>query len=339
MQDYLQLADKIKKGVFNNCYIFCGSDEALIKENIRLIVDKTMDNTFKDLNYVRFDGLTADMETVVNTCETVPFMSDRKVVVLYRANFLKEDDKESLKRFERIDKYIENPANHCILILYYIFENDREKPSNKVKKLDKKAYTVKFDKLKGMNLEKKVKSLFEAKGKSIGKVELKLFCEGLENNMNIIQNEIEKLCCYTYNREITKEDIIKLLPPKTDNDIFNLVDDISQKKTDKALDILNELLFKGEKTTYILYMIERQFNILLQIKFGLEEGKNKNTLVKETGLNPFICEKMIVQSRKFTMKDLKKAVDLCLNAEEVIKSSSVDEKTEMELLILRTNFA
>jgi DNA polymerase-3 subunit delta len=187
-----------------------------------------------------------------------------------------------------------------------------------------------------MSLEKKVKTLFEVKGKNIGKIELKLFCDGLENNMNIIQNEIEKLCSYTHGREITKEDVLIMLPPKTDNDIFDLVDCISQKKIEKAMDILNELIFKGEKIPYILYMVERQFNLLLQLKLLAEEGKDKDTIARELKLNPFICEKMIVQSRKFNMKGLKKSINLCLGTEEILKSSSVSGKTEMELLIINS---
>lgn len=337
MIEYVELEDKIKSGRFDNCYVFCGADEALMKENIRLIYEKALQGSFADLNYVQFDGAAADFEAVINTCETIPFMSDRKVVVVYRAAFLGEgEEKDSAKKYALVSKYIENPASHCIFILYHVFENDREKPSSKVKKLEKKACVVKFDKLKGMNLEKKVRSLFDVKGKNIGKIELKLFCDNLENNMHIIQNEVEKLCTYAYDREITKEDILLMLPQKSDNDIFNLVDTISQKKVEKALDILNELVFKGEKVPYILYMVERQFNIILQLKYGLEEGKDKDSLARELKLNPYICEKMIAQSRKFTMKGLKKAIDSCLSTEEALKSSSINGKTEMELLILNT---
>lgn len=337
MLEYIELEEKIKSGKLDNCYVFCGADEALIKESIKLISSKVLQCAFKELNYVQFDGVSADIEAVINTCETVPFMSEKKIVVIYRSVFLGEgEDREFNKKYDRIVKYMEGPASHCILILYHVFENDREKPSNKIKKLDKKVCVAKFDKLKGMQLEKKVKSLFEAKGRNIGKFELKLFCEILENNMNIINNEIEKLCSYAYNREITKEDILIMTPQKTDSDIFDLVDSLSQKKIEKALDILNELIFKGEKITYILYMIERQFNILLQIKYSLEEGKDKDVIARELKLNPYICEKMITQGKKFSLKGLKKAVDSCLSAEEVLKSSSVNSKTEMELLILST---
>lgn len=338
MQEYLELERDIQKNKFQNCYVFCGSDEAMIKEAINFIVKKNVEETFKELNYIQFDGLTADAYNIINTCETIPFMSDKKVVVVYRANFLGEnEDKELKKKLEVIKGYIDNPASHCILIMYYIFDNDREKVSDKVKKLDKKICVVKFDKLKGEAIERRVRSLFEDNGKNIGKIELKLFCEGLENNMNIIKNEVEKLCSYTHEREIRKEDILKLLPHKTDNDIFDLVDNLSSKKIEKALDILNELIFKGEKIPYILYMIERQFNLLLQIKLGVEDGKNKDELARELKLNPYICSKMITQSKKFTLKALKQAVDLCLKTEGILKSSTINSKTEMELLIINTS--
>lgn len=337
MIDFGEFEQLINREKISNCLIFCGVDESLMKDSIKKISDRFVNETFRDLNYVQFDGSTVDMEVVINTCATIPIMSDKKVVVVYRAKFLGDsEDREDKKRLEALNKYIENAPEHCILIVYYVFENDREKPSDKIKKLDKKTLVVKFDKMKGAMLEKRVKTLFEQKGKEIGKVELKMFCDGLENNMNIIENEVEKLACYTLDREIRKEDIMLMLPQKSDNDIFDLVDLLAQKKPEKALDILNELIFKGEKVTQILFMIERQFNLLFKIKTGIEEGKNKDILVKELRLHPFICEKMMTQSRKFTHKQIRTALKICLETEAVLKSSSVNGKTELELLIVNT---
>lgn len=335
--EFAELESNIKNNKLQNSYVFYGMEEQLIKENIKLIADKVLDVNFKDLNYVQFDGMTADMMEVINTCETMPFMSERKVVVVYRATFLREgEDREDNKKFEIINKYLDNVSPNCILILYYAFEDEREKASNKMKKLEKKACVVRFDKLKGAFLEKKVKALFDERGKDIGKLELKVFCDSLDNNLNVIINEVEKLCSYTYGREITKEDIKIMAPVKTDNDIFDLVDALAQKRPERALDLLNELVFKGEKIPMILFMVERQFKLLLNIKRGLQAGKNKDILVKELKLNPWICEKMIGQSKKFALNQLKDALELCLNSEQVLKSSSANDKTEMELLIINT---
>ena len=342
MIGYEELQNELKKSIIHNCYIFCGMEEQLIKESVKSICNKTISGDFFDLNYAKFDGTNVEFETILNACETMPFMNDKRVVVIYRANFLSDNKNKASgvdsneETFKSLSKYIENLPAHCILIMYYIYQGDREKMSNKVKKLQQKVCVGEFNKLKGMMLEKKVKLIFDEIGKDIGKAELALFCSIVDNNVEVATGEIEKLCAYTLGREIKKEDIIFLLPRKSDNDIFDLVDYISQKKAEKALGILNELIFRGEKSTVVLSMIERQFKLIFLIKLGLENGKTKENLSSELKLHPYICEKMIMQSRKFTVKGLQKALMSCLETEKTLKSSSFDGKTEMELLIINT---
>lgn len=353
---YSELESNIKKGKFENCYIFCGYDEQLMKECIASILKKTVSRDFMSFNYIQLDGSNVTYDDIVNACETLPFMSDKKVVVIYRAEFLDDTRKKkksadgadedqgdkceehendaSDKSFSQISRYITSVPPHCILIVYQVLNDDRDKPGSKVQRLDKKLCVVKFDKLKGDVLEKKVKSYFEEKGKSIGRPEIKLFCDLLDNNMETVKNEVEKLCCYTESNEIKKEDILSLLPQKADNDIFDLVDFISQKRYERAISIMNELIYKGESLLKILYMVERQFKLLLNIKIELDAGKSCQLISKELALNPYICEKMASQSRKFTKKQVLKAVDLCLSTEEKLKSTGVNAKTEMELLII-----
>jgi DNA polymerase-3 subunit delta len=340
--NFADLEKKIKKNELDNCYIFYGVDENLIKSHVKFITDNVLSDDFIDLNYTKFDGSKTDFETIIEACETMPFMSEKKVVVVYRASFLEDSsagkgsgDLKS-KNLDLLSEYLNNPAPDCILIIYYAFSNDREKPSNKIKKLDKKACLIKVDKLRGEFLQKKCKDLFEAAGKNIGRSELTLFCGQVDNNMNIISNEIEKLVAYTQGREITKEDILAMAPPKSENDIFNLVDFLSQKNIKRALDILNELIYKGEKIPLILFMIGRQFNILFNIKLGIESGKTKEMLTNELKLHPYICEKMISQSMKFTIKTLKRNIELCVDTEKVLKSTSTDDKLIIEVFMIKT---
>lgn len=334
MISIVDLESRIKKGVFDNCYVLCGLDENLIKENIKLILDKNLQKDFIELNYAQFDGEKIDSNSLINSCETMPFMSDKKVVLVYRADFL--EDKNDDATFKTIEKYIGNMPPYCILIMYYVFKSERDKPSRKLNSLDKKATVIKVDKLKGEFLKTKVKKLFESKGKNIGRTELTLFCNEVDNNTNIIENEIDKLCSYTEGREITKEDIILMMPQKSENDIFNLVDFISQKRLKQSLDIVNELLFRGSEESHILYMIERQFKLLLDIKLGIENGKGKDALVSSLRLNPYVCEKLMSQSRRFERNKLIIALNECIRTEKRLKTLSIDKKVELEMLIVKT---
>lgn len=340
IKKYFDLKKQFKNGYDKNCYILCGTDEMLIKESIDLLIKNCNIKQFPELNLVELDGKKIELENLINYCETLPFMENKKVIVVYNANFLKDRcDSESEKVYKGIVEYLANVPKHCILILYYIYENDREKPSKKLTKLSNKVEVIFIEKLKGQNLQKRVSGLFLNRNVEINKSELSLFCSCVDNNFNIIVNEVEKLCSYCNGKNVTKEDILAMMPQKSENDIFNLVDYISQKKVNNALTILSELLYRGEKVHGILFMIERQLKLLFNINIGLKEGKNKDVLSKELKIHPYLVERMIKQSNKFSFNQLKQSLNLCIETEKKIKSSSSDLRIELELLIINSIMA
>lgn len=339
MINLVEFEQRIKKNSIDNFYIFCGNDESIIKNCIDSISKKVVTNDFKDFNYIRLDGRKVSNDEVVNACETLPFMDEKKVVEIFRANFLddnKSSDDEKNMDFNKLLKYVQDIPPYTIFIMYYIFKSDREKPSSKIKKLEKFGTLVKIDKMKGANLSYKVKEVFEKKGKKIDKAELSFFCSLVDGNMNIINNEVEKLCCYCEGRNITKEDITLLMSQKNENDIFNFVDYLSQKNIKKSIDILNELIYKGDEVTSILYMIQRQFKLLLALRVGIDSGESLDKLAKEYRLHPFIAEKMMKQSRKFTVEKLKSNLELSLKVEKNIKSLNTNNRTQLEFFVINS---
>jgi DNA polymerase-3 subunit delta len=342
--DIFTLNENLKKGKVENCYLFCGSDEKLMKDTIGCIVNRNVDKNLRDLNYVQFDGTSLEsFEPVINACETMPFMSRKKVVLVYRASFLNDDKSGNPKlhnerTFKDIYDYIIDVPGHCILIFYDVFRGKRYKPGKRIYRLDKKICVVRVDKIKGRQLEARVKNLFEIRGKQIGRVELRIFCSLMqENDLNIVENEVEKLCCYVQDKPITREDIKTLFFKNNYDDIFDLTNPIANKKIKESIEVLNELIYKGEKIPYLLNMIERQFNKLLKIKILLHYKKDKQNIMHSLNIrSEYAYEITAAQSKKFTFRQLENALKLCLDAEEKIKSSTIDSKTEMELLIINT---
>ena len=208
------LESEIKKNSIANGYVFCGLDEELIKSSIDPIIKKVLDKDFLDLNFIKIDGLTSTFDEIENACETLPFFGDKKVVLVYRANFLKDKpDKEGAKTYTEILKYIKDLPQHTILIMYYLFNDKRDTPkkNKKLSTLDKYVKVVHCDKLKKDKYYKKIEDIFKENGRTIGKVQLKYFADKVQNNFDIIKREIDKLDCYALGRELTKEDIDKLI--------------------------------------------------------------------------------------------------------------------------------
>ena len=333
------LESEIKKNSIANGYVFCGLDEELIKSSIDHIIKKVLDKDFLDLNFIKIDGLTSTFDEIENACETLPFFGDKKVVLVYRANFLKDKpDKEGAKTYTEILKYIKDLPQHTILIMYYLFNDKRDTPkkNKKLSTLDKYVKVVHCDKLKKDKYYKKIEDIFKENGRTIGKVQLKYFADKVQNNFDIIKREIDKLDCYALGRELTKEDIDKLIPNKSEDDIFDLVEYISLRKVEKAIDLLDELLFKADQHMLIISSIGNHFKRLYEIKIYLLKGKKLEFFISKYRLPQFVCEKLMNQASKFSLKQLNQLIKVCVNTEIKLKSFTTDKQMEMELMLFKT---
>ena len=333
---------ELKKGDIGAGYVFCGLDEELIKENINILVKKLVPDEFMTLNYERLDGLTTTFNDIENACETMPFFGEKKVIVVYRANFLKDKtDKEGAKLYSEISEYVKNLPPYAVLIMYYLFNDKRDTPkkNKKLGTLDKYIKVVHCDKLKKDKYYKKIEDIFKENGKNIGKIQVRYFGEKVQNNFDIIKSEIDKLCAYTYGREIEKEDIDKLIANKSEDDIFDLVEYISNKKVDRALDLLDDLLFKADQHILIITTIENHFKRLYEIKIYMSKGKRVDYFMSKYRLPQFVCEKLMNQANKFSLKQLGQFIRICVDTENKLKSSTGDKSTEMELMLFKTFLA
>ena len=333
------LDGEIKKNDIANGYVFCGLDEELIKISVESIINKVVEKDFLDLNFIKLDGLTTTFDEIENACETMPFFGDKKVVLVYRANFLKEKpEKDGAKTYTDILKYIKDLPQHTVLIMYYLFNDKRDTPkkNKKLTTLDKYVKVVHCDKLKKDKYYKKIEDLFIEKGRTIGKIQLRYFADKVQNNFDIIKREIDKLDCYALGREITKEDIDKLIQNKSEDDIFDLVEYISTRKVEKALDLLDELLFKADQHMLIISSIGNHFKRLYEIKVYLTKGKRIDFFMSKYRLPQFVCEKLINQASKFNLKQLSELIKVCVDTEIKLKSSSSEKQMEMELMLFKT---
>lgn len=337
--NYEVYEQEIEKGKIHNGYVFCGLDEELIKDGVNLIVKREISEDLKELNLIRIDGINTTFDDIMNACETMPFMGDKKVVIVYRANFLQEkSDSTGTKIYNEMKEYISNLPPYTILIMYYLLNDKRDRPNKnrKLATIGKHLSIVHCDKLKKDKYIKKVAEVFKDRGKQIGKVELTYFCDKVQNNFDIIKREADKLVSYCEGREIKKDDINMLILNSNEDDIFDLVELIAQKKVDKAIDIMKEILYKSDQHMLIISAIEKHFFRLYEIKLKIAKGKRLDELVADYRLPQFVCEKLVSQAGRFTEKQLSELVKLCVKAETKLKSTGIDKTMEMEFLLINT---
>ena len=85
----------------------------------------------------------------------------------------------------------------------------------------------------------------------------------------------------------------------------------------------------------ILFLIARQFNQLLQVKELTEKGLERKTIASRLKLQPFVVGKVIPQARQFSRDQILSYVNLCVEAEEAVKTGRLSDRLAVELLITR----
>ena len=114
-----------------------------------------------------------------------------------------------------------------------------------------------------------------------------------------------------------------------------MISAISAGNQQKALQLYYDLLALREPPMRILYLIGRQFNMLLQVKELVRKGNGQRMIAEKMNLKPFIAGKYMTQASGFDLKYLKQAVEDCAEADFAIKSGKMTDQMSVELLIVQ----
>ena len=83
----------------------------------------------------------------------------------------------------------------------------------------------------------------------------------------------------------------------------------------------------------ILFLIARQFNQILQVKELMGRGMDRSTISSKLKLQPFVTGKVMAQAKTFTKEQILSYVNLCVDAEESVKTVKLQDRLAVELLI------
>ena len=154
--------------------------------------------------------------------------------------------------------------------------------------------------------------------------------------MGNIDRELEKLICYTMDKNIIEaEDVEAITTEQSTNKIFDMVNAIAEHNQKKALDLYYDLLTLKEPPMRIMYLISRQFQILLNIKDMAGKGFDNATIAQKAGVPPFAVKRNQTQAKGFTMVQLKQAIAEGVELEEAVKTGRMNDQMAVELFLMK----
>ena len=319
-----ELKTSLSQGNLENLYLFYGEEDYLIRLYISRIKDEIISNpALEDLNYIVFESF--DQTRFEESVNTLPAFSDKKLIIFDETGVFKEPLKAD-KEF--LEEALFNIPDYVTVIF-------REKAiDSRLKKLtgavEKNGASVKFDYMTEAQLKTWITSIANKNGKKITAQVIEYFLSCTGNSMSVIENELSKLCSFTENIEITKENIDKIVTKSLENRIFELNECIIKKNPKKAMEILNELKLLKEEPIRISALISKNLCDLYKLKTALPENRTPQKL----GMHPYVIK--INSSYRVSKETLSNLIDLLIKTDEKLKSTSADSWVVLEMFFAQS---
>ena len=319
------LNEDLKTGQLNNVYLLYG-EEAYLKKQYRDKLRNAMISPDDNMNYAYYEGKGINVKEVIDLAETLPFFADRRVIVMENTGFFKTSSEELAEYIKEI------PETTAIIFV----EAEIDKRGKLYKSVQKKGRAVELGRQDEGTLMRWIAGSVKRENKQIAESTIRHFLGKIGTDMENIQKELEKLFCYTLDKDsITIEDVEAICTTQITNQIFDMVNAVADKKQRQALDYYYDLITLKEPPMRILFLLARQFKLLLEVKELDKQGMARKEIAEKTGLNPFVVGKYQTQAKSFSTKELRAIIEDSVDTEEAVKTGKLTDSLGVELFIMK----
>lgn len=322
-------------------YLLHGEDEYSRTLALAEMKAKVGEPSISQLNITSLDGETLTLEELIRVCDALPFLSQRRLVIVHDLASQLEPRRGAKKKelplakrelVEGLKEYLPHMPRTTRLIFIEGIRIGKSNPIHRLASQLEGGFIKEFRPPQGERLRKWIRERAEEKGGQISPAAVEELANFLGNDLRLLDQEVEKLLTYVEGRPIEKEDVHLLVSQAQVATIFSLVDALGQRDSQKATQYLHELMDSGQPLLYIFFMITRQFRLLLQAKELQIEGLGWQAIQRRLRLHPFVAQKLDQQARNFSRSRLHAIHHRLLEVDTAIKSGQMEPQLALDLL-------
>lgn len=317
----------------STCVLLYGDDSYLIKKNLDLLC-KTAEIIASDIEL--YDYEDDGIETALTSAMTLPFLSDKKAVILRNCSFLSDNATASKEQLESLRRYCEMTNPSTLFIMTAPYEKlDSRKNIVKflLKHIDSREYltTQKSDKIYDY-----IKEEVSKNNLTIDSLALTQFVNRIGNDSTLLENELNKLITYALDKKhITSDMVYEIVTKDIDDNIFELVNAVIEKDINKAMDIYRDLFQIKIDPLWMLGTISNKFQEILYTKELLKQKYKKEDIMKYFRASSGRVYYMMLNARNVDDDWLMKILEEIEDLDYKIKSGQIDKSLGLELFILK----
>lgn len=330
-----EFKQQIKTGAFSNAYLIYGEEAFLKNHYVHLLKKKIVEPGFEDFNYHSYNGNQTALDEILKDAEMLPMMSSYNFVLVCDYPF---DKKES--DIKLLQDFLSDIPQTTILVFWYDsidfpLKNKEGRILSKSNKIEnafiKSGSAVELKTRTEAELVKMLISGFKKRGSVISAANAKYLISLSGNDIQTLQNETEKIAHFVKEAEVTKDVIDRLATKSLQARVNDLSKAIVAGDYDKAYSILNALFIHEPKAEYLLGTISKSYVDMYRVKCAKSAGLPASD-VKKYFSYPYdsYINNAVRDSAKLSIKQIRKSLDVIMEADNALKSTSVNKKLIFE---------
>lgn len=330
LKAYLRSADT------QRVFLLYGDEKVQVRHYLEKLREKTLG---KDPDPFSLRNITSEssMQQLSEAISAAPsFLADSVFVSVLDYDFSSaaQDDMDKL-----LDMLPNTPENIVSVFAYPASSPSFAKGGNRrlLGTVEKCGVVVSFEQLSDLALEKQLVHWAAQRNVKLKEYDAARIVALCGRDLSLLKNELNKLCAYKPDGEITRDDIDKLVNGTQEARIFDIANMILSGQTDRALTQSNILLNQRESPQTILSILGWVYVDLYRVRAAQSSGVSLDTLAKQLnyGKRSFALQRAQKNGRRLGNAALSESLNAIAQTNAKMNSSTISSELLLEQLIVK----
>ena len=333
---YNRLDQLFKKKEFPRILVLYGPEtEMLLEYRFRLRRALTP-GAAEEFNLHKFSDDNWDVLALQDAVDAIPVFGESSLIEIWNINPFQAkrgsgERQEGLSEDERtkLTEILSDLPDYCTVAFYFEDSVKEWKPDKRMKALyapfQSCGLTFQLGLRERSDLRKWIdQTLLKDSGKKISDENKDFLIKRCGSSMANIRMETEKLISYSAGTEITRDDMELLLLPMLEESVFSITDHIIAGSFSEAVNVLRDVMSREKDSAIpICAALGRQYRTMYAVSVLTENRMRAEQLTSIwPGTRDFVCRKAATQAKNYRKHQLKRAMELCMWADDRLKSGS-----------------
>jgi len=295
-------------------YLIYGAEDLLLEQALSRLKRMVGEVADLDFNMDAFDGESVNADDVVAACNTLPFVSERRLVIVKNVDKMARDGQEVLAQ------YAADPAPTTVLVLVAV---KLAKNSRLFKTIDKMGGASEYAAPRKSDYPREVQRLVSDRGRTVTREGAETLVQAVGFDLRRLSAEIDKLVAYAGERaEITHEDVVDVVSQTAETSVFEFTEALANRDARASLRLLGDVLDQGESIFGVHALALRQVRDLIAARSMIDRGQGSLAeIARAVGRPDWQLRNVPRQARAFTGDELVGAIRSAAQTEAQMKTS------------------